>query len=867
MKRCALSIAIALFLAVRCLAQPSPRSHDNFDFDWQFFRGDAPGAQNVDFDSSSWRKLDLPHDWSIEGTWDPSNPTGGAGGFFPAGIGWYRKAFAVPAAASGKKVMIEFDGAFMNTEVWINGEYLGKWPYGYSSFAYDLTPHIRFGQPNVIAVKCDASKQPASRYYTGGGIFRNVWLTITDPLRVAHWGTYVTTPKVNEQAATVKLRTSIQNDRQGAADITLTSQIVDKDGKLIASQDVNKSVAAGSAQDIDQTIEVPNPHLWSIESPSLYTLHSVVKVDGQVVDDYPTPIGIRQIEYDLNKGFLLNGKQVKMQGVCLHHEAGAVGSAVPEGVWERRLNVLKEMGCNAIRTAHNPFDPVFLDLCDRMGFVVMDEAFDEWTIAKPQVRGDSYSKFFNEWYEKDVTNFVRRDRNHPSVVMWSAGNEIGEQRARNGDQVLKKLVDVFHREDPSRPVTAGMDNIYTDQGSAPEAFTGLLDIVGYNYVDRWLNRRETIYADDRAAHPNWRFVGTESNGVGGSRNAYSLPPLPGPEPEGPIVSPTTLPVPQMAARGGARGQRGAAAPATRGGAAGARAGGGGFAGARGGNYATGQVRGEALWKFIKTHDYVIGDFMWTGIDYLGETSGNSRGAGSGRIDICGFPKDGFYFYQSQWTNKPMIHLMPHWNWPQERVGQIIPVVAYTNCDTVELFVNGKSYGRKTLEFPRVGSAGGWNTPAYPGVPAGSTLDLHLTWDVAYAPGTLRAVGYKLGQVMCEEIVKTSGEPAQLKVDVDHPTLKADARDVAHFTVKVLDSNGLLVPTANPMLSFDLQGPAKIIGTDNGNLQDTSSNISKDRAAFNGMALAIIQTTKQSGKIRMTVKAEGLKEATVEIDSR
>jgi len=835
----AIHLLLATALGMSVTASEQVRDMQLFDFDWQFFKGDAQGADNPDFNASGWRKVDLPHDWSIEGPWDPANPTGGAGGNYPAGIGWYRKQFTLPDSARGKKVLIEFDGVYENSEVWINGKSLGKWPYGCTSFAYDMTPHVRFGgQPNVMAVRADASAQPASRYYTGAGIFRNVYLTVTDPLRVAHWGTYVTTPKANVDAATVKIRTSVQNDRAGAQTITLTTQIVDSAGKVVASADADKNIAAGRTEDLDQTIEMTKPQLWSTETPNMYTLRSIVKVGGQVVDDYTTPMGVREIAYDVNKGFLLNGRQVKMQGVCVHHDGGAVGSAVPEGVWERRLRVLKEMGCNAIRTAHNPFDPVFLDLCDRMGFVVMDEAFDEWTIGKVRF---GYARFYNDWYEKDVVNLVRRDRNHPSVVIWSAGNEIGEQRSPGGEQVLAKLVTVFNREDPTRPVTVGMDNIFTDEGEAPDAFTSLLDIVGYNYVDRWVSRRETMYADDRHDHPNWKFVGTESAGVGGSRNAYTLPPLPGE-----TAAPTTGPA---AGRGAGR----------------AGGGGGSVGGVRGAGYATSMIRGEALWKFIKIHDYVIGDFMWTGIDYLGETGGVSRGAGSGRIDIAGFPKDGFYFYQSQWTAKPMIHLMPHWNWPAERTGQIIPVIAYTNCDTVELFVNGKSYGRKSIEFPRQGNAGGWNRYARPVIP-GSTLDLHMAWDVAYAPGTVRAVGYRNNQVVYETEMKTTGEPAAIKLAVDHPTVRANSRDVAHFIVTVVDSNGLLVPTANPMISFDLQGPAKIIGTDNGNLSDTTSNVSKDRRAMNGMALAIIQTTREAGKIRLTARPEGMQPVTVEIDS-
>lgn len=814
----------------------------DFNFDWTFLKSDAPGPEKPEFDASAWRKLDLPHDWSIEGPWDAANRTGGPGGFYPAGIGWYRKTFTLPESARGKKISIEFGGIYMNSDVYINGQHLGHWPFGYTTFNYDLSAHLKFGdnQTNTIAVRVDCSNQPSSRWYSGAGIYRDVYLTTTDPLRVAPWGTYVTFPQATAESATVRVRTSVINDRAAAQNATLTTQLIDPAGTIVASIDTTVEMAAGKTQELDQSIQVGNPKLWSIESTNLYTLKSIVKTGQQVVDEYTTPIGIRSIEYDVNKGFLLNGQQVKMKGVCLHHEAGNVGAAVPIGVWERRLLVLKEMGCNAIRTSHNPFSSEFLDLCDRMGFVVMNEAFDEWTVQKPQVQY-GYSKFFNEWYEKDLVNFIHRDRNHPSVVMWSAGNEIGEQRAANGHEVLQKLITVFHREDPTRPVTAGMDNIFTDRGPAPQAFTNLLDIVGYNYVDRWLNRRETMYEDDRAAHPNWKFVGTESSGVGGVRNGYSLPPLSG-------AAPATSPAPASAASG--RGTRGAA-------------GAGGF-GARG-NYATAMIRVAALWKFIKLHDYVIGDFMWTGFDYLGETGGNRRGAGSGQIDLCGFPKDSFYFYQSQWTTKPMVHLMPHWNWPAERVGQVLPVVAYTNCDTVELFVNGKSWGTKGIEFPRQGNAGGWNTYARPVVPV-STLDTHLSWDVPYAPGTIRAVGRKNGQIVCESEIKTTGAPAAVQLTVDHEKIAANAKDVAHFTVKIVDDQGLTVPTANVPLTFELQGAAKLLATENGDLADTSLNTATTRNSFNGMALAIIQAGKTAGPIRMTVRSEGLKSSTVEIVS-
>jgi beta-galactosidase len=422
----------------------------------------------------------------------------------------------------------------------------------------------------------------------------------------------------------------------------------------------------------------------------MYSLHSVILEKETVLDEINSSFGIRSIQYDVNKGFLLNGKQIKMNGVCLHHDAGSVGAAVPEAMWVRRLQVLKEMGCNAIRTSHNPVAPEFLDLCDRMGFLVQDEIFDEWKAGKVKY---GYSNYFDEWSQHDVTNFIHRDRNHPSIVMWSAGNEIGEQKQPKGYEILKKLIETFHKEDPTRPVTTGNDNIAADGGSATLPFLEMLDIVGYNYVDRWHERRELMYSIDRHDHPNWKMIGTESVSISGVRGNYYGGGFG-------VVDSTSI------------------RPANMGSV----------------------IRAEQLWKFVSIHDYVIGDFMWTGIDYLGEARWPAKNAGSGVIDLCGFPKDAYYFYQSQWTTKPMIHLAPHWNW-KGKEGKVLQVMAYTNCDSVELFVNGRSFGIKALEFPRQGNSGGWNRYDRPPVNT-TTGDLHLLWDVPYETGTLKAVGKK-----------------------------------------------------------------------------------------------------------------------------
>ena len=426
----------------------------------------------------------------------------------------------MPASYKDRKVAVEFDGVYQNSEVWINGHYLGKRPYGYSSFAYDVTPHLNPAGDNVITVKVDNSRRPASRWYSGSGIYRHTWLLAVSPTHVAQWGTFVMTPRVTKEAAAVHVKTRVRNDRSAVVAVTLESAIVDRDGKSVQSKEASQEIAAQDEYEFAQEFAVDQPNLWSVEGPYLYKLRSTVTVGGQVVDEYETPFGIREALFDAERGFLLNGERVKLNGVCLHHDGGSVGAAVPERVWERRFETLRAMGCNAIRTSHNPPAPEFLDLCDRMGFLVMDEAFDEWKAGKGQVRGNGYSLNYDEWHERDVTDFVHRDRNHPSVVLWSCGNEISDQLTPHGVEILRDLLNIFHREDPTRIVTAACDQIAAEPKAAPVEFLNLLDVVGYNYADRWRERRELYYSEDKLAHPNWRMIGTESSGMGGVRGDY-----------------------------------------------------------------------------------------------------------------------------------------------------------------------------------------------------------------------------------------------------------------------------------------------------------------------------------------------------------
>lgn len=791
------------------------RQHLLMDYNWKFIQSEVIDGENPLFDDGNWRTLNLPHDWSIEGEFKKDAPTTGYGGYLPAGIGWYRKHFALASIQKGQQSWIEFEGVYMNSDVWINGHYLGKHAYGYTSFCYDLSAFIRKGD-NIIAVRVDNSIQPNNRWYSGSGIYRHVWLNITGPEHITQWGTYITTPSVDSTSATVSVHTIIENSLPIAKNLLLRSVVKDRSGKEILILETPVSLPPGGKTNAEQTIKLAKPALWSTETPVLYTLSSSIVEGKNIEDNLSSAFGIRKIEYDKDNGFLLNGRHVKMNGVCLHSDAGCLGVAVPKQAWIRRLQLLKEMGCNAIRTAHNPPDPDFLELCDQMGFLVMDEAFDEWEIAKGQVQY-SYHTLFAENSQSDLISMIHRDRNHPSIVIWSAGNEVLDQGKDRGVEVLKSLLETFHREDPTRPVTVANDRIADVEYPTKPAFLEQEDIVGYNYVDRWLNRRELYYSIDKMAHPDWKMIGTENGSIYSVRGRYLL--------------------------------------------AGDKA--VGRQGGRAGNYSSAMVKAEQLWKFTATHDYVIGDFMWTGIDHLGEANWPNKGSSSGVIDLSGFPKDSYYFYQSQWTDKPMVHLFPHWNWAGHE-GEVIPVVAYTNCDSVELFVNGKSFGCKSAIFPQQGNSGGNNKFAHPFVSA-TTSDLHLSWDVPYEPGTLKVIGRKNGKIITEEIHTTSS-PAAIRLSVDRTSINADSQDIASVKVEIIDKDGLVVPDADNLIQFKVEGNGVLAGTDNGDPQDKTLMSSNQRNAFNGLALAVIRSKQKEGSIHITVKSGNLKSADLVIST-
>ncbi|KAA6345817.1 Beta-galactosidase [termite gut metagenome] len=793
-----------------CAQQSNSRVITPFDANWKFALSDYKKASNAGFNDKSWRVLDLPHDWSIEGKNLQTEQGGGNVGYFPTGIGWYRKTFDISNLNKDKKIRIEFDGVYENSEIWINGTYLGKRPYGYTSFSYDLTPYLK-PKGNVVSVRVDNSHQPNSRWYSGSGIYRHVRLVETNQIHFEKWGIFSYTKEIGDDRATLSIKASVANEKTIAMDkVMIKNVLYTKSGVEVASSQSSIDLKANTTKEVEQEIAVSNPALWSLDNPNLYTLASYVYVNGNEEDCELNTIGIRTIQCDVNKGFLLNGERVKMKGVNLHHDAGAVGTAVPERVWERRIEILKSGGCNAIRTSHNPPAPEFLDLCDQLGILVMDEAFDEWLVGK---RDYSYKLYFANWYEQDLKAMLLRDRNHPSVVMWSIGNEIPDQGTAEGSELAKKMIAICHSLDPTRLVTAGNDNIAADKNRATEEYLAAYenDIVGYNYPDRYHERRELLYSIDKAKYLNRRVVATETSGIGGNRVRTAIPSMSG------------------------------------------------FNLRRGSSAVTQLIDVEQRWKFTLLNDYVIGDFIWTGIDYYGETFWPSRGASSGYLDNCGFKKDGYYFFKSIWTNEPVLHLTSNWNREGEE-GKVVPVICFTNCSEVELFINNNSYGVKTFEFPRTGNSGNWNSYE-PEKVFTSTADLHLAWDVVYQPGEIKAVGKKDGKEYVSRIV-TTGAPIKIRLSADRDVIKALPSDVAHITVEILDKNDNLVPYADNLVKFEIDG-AVIIGVESGNLSNLSSVKAHERKAYGGLCQAILQAKKE-GVFYFKAISEGLQSAELEI---
>jgi beta-galactosidase len=802
--RCAAAVAAVLCLA--SLARAADDRTTSFDADWRFHLGDTPGADAPAFDDGGWRKLDVPHDWMIEGPpgkdpslmegpFDPKSPGGAGNGYLDGGVGWYRKHFAAPAQRG--HVAVQFDGVYMNSHVWLNGHDLGVHPYGYTSFEYDLTPYLIDGD-NVIAVRTEVV-QPCSRFYSGGGIYRHVWLTATGPVHVDHWGTHVTsevkeTSDAKDNDFDVTARTRVANDGPAAAEVTVESVVLGPSGhELHFAQAATTTVPAGHTAEVSPVIVVSHAKLWSIEQPVLYTLSTDVKVGGKVVDHADTPFGIRTVEFTVDHGMMLNGQHVPIRGVCDHHDLGVLGAAVNTRAIQRQLEILKSFGCNAIRTSHYPPAPELLDLCDKMGFVVMDEAFDEWKNGKTR---NGYGRFFDDWSERDITSMVDRDRNHPSVVLWSIGNEIKEQGAKNGQAMSQRLSDLVHREDPTRPTTSAMSS---PDDATKSGFDRSLGVFGVNY-------HIYFYTDDRI-HGHMPMVGSETASALSSRGEYGL----------------------------ALGKAGVVTIRKE------------FdhqvtdydlVGPRWGNTA------QASLMAFKKDPWMAGEFVWTGFDYIGEPTPYdwpSRSSYFGIVDLCGFPKDRYYLYQSQWTDKPMVHLLPHWNWPQF-AGKDIPVWCYTNCDAVELFLNGRSLGEETKADRK---------------------ELHLEWSVPFEPGTLKAVAKKGGVVVATDEVRTAGKPQQLTLTGDRTALKAGVRDLSFVTVGAVDADHVKCPTADDEVTFTVTGPATIAGVGDGDPTNHEPFQGSKHKLFNGLGLVVLQAGDQTGTVTLTATAEGMQPATAQ----
>ena len=797
------SLALVFLTVLSCCTKENVRSRIDFNEGWKFYLGDNKQANQPDFDDSGWRNLNLPHDWSIEGEFSKDNPTRINGGALPAGIGWYRKSFAVDQSWKQKQVFIDFDGVYRNSEVWINGHFLGKRPFGYNSFRYDLTPFLKFdGQENKLAVRVDNSAQPNSRWYTGSGIYRNVWLVATSAVHVDHWGTFVTTPKVSAQSATVKLEVKIRNNSKQMDEIQVSTEIIAPEGKKIATAKTTTD-KVDSIMSFDHQFDLKLPVLWSTDNPVLYKAITKIYANGELADQYETPFGIRFFKFDSAKGFFLNGKPMKIFGVNNHHDLGALGAAFNTRAAERQLEILKEMGCNAIRMSHNPPAPELLDLCDRMGFIVMDEAFDIWIRQKLDF---DYHIDWPQWHKRDLEDMVLRDRNHPSVMIWSIGNEIPEQFDSTGIRIGKEMVDIVKKLDTSRPVTSGL----TEQDPAKNYIyqSKALDLISFNY-------RHQKYLNFPKNYPGEKLLAAENMSAFSTRGHYDMP------------SDSVRFWPK------AYGEPFAGNPDLT-------------ASAYDNCHAYWGATHEETWKVVKNNDFISGMFIWSGFDFLGEPEPYqwpARSSYYGVIDLCGFPKDMYYFYQSEWTNKTMLHLFPHWNW---KAGQLVDVWAYyNNADEVELFLNGVSQGVRS-----------------------KTADqFHAMWRVKYQAGTIKAVSRKDGKTVLERVINTAGQPAKIELTADRSTLNADGKDLSFITVKVTDEAGNMVPDAANRINFKVSGNGFIAGVDNGCQTSMESFKANFRKAFNGMCLLIVQTDKKPGNIQVEATSEGLLKAEIKLETR
>lgn len=778
-----LPFRISATTTVRTIAPSQIRNTTSFDADWRFLKEDAAGAELPEFNDGAWRKLDVPHDWSIEGPFDKNNPTGGAGGFLPAGVGWYRKHFKLSREYKDRRVFIEFDGVMANSDVWINGVHLGKRPYGYVGFRYELTGHLSFGRDNVIAVRADNSGQPASRWYSGAGIYRHVRLVVANPVHIEHWGTFVTTPQAGADEAVVRVQSEVVNQSNTSRVLSLQVTVLDPSGSTVQTAETKtQNVPAAATISFTQEIVVKNPQRWDLEHPQLYRAIARIRDGKTTLDDETVPFGIRESHFDADTGFWLNGQNFKLKGVCLHHDASAFGAAVPLRAWERRLETLKQLGVNAIRTAHNPPAPEFLDLCDRMGFIVMDELFDCWTLPKNPY---DYHLYFKDWSRIDTRDTVRRDRNHPSIVIYSAGNEIRDTPKPDlAKPILASLVATFHENDPSRPVTQGLfrPNVSHDYDNG---LADLLDVVGQNY-------RENEILAAHQQKPTRKILGTENR------------------------------------------------------------------------------HESAVWVALRDNAPYAGQFLWTGIDYLGESPRwPTMSHNSGLLDLTGTIRPIGFQRQSWWSDKPMVFITrrvaptplsptdPGYEPDLQRRQQVLfadwtpaganshdeNVEVYSNCEQVELFLNGKSLGEK----------------------ARPADDSPRNWTVPFLPGTLRAVGKNKGRVAAFYELRTAGKPAKIALVADRNRLAYVWDDVAYVTASVVDENGVMVPNAGNLITFKTNGNGVIAAVESGDNSSHEPFQASERRAYQGRCFAIVKANRAPGRVMIEASASGLRSSSMTIN--
>lgn len=811
---CYFFVLFCIYYVIPTLSQT--RSVTLLDTDWKFTNTDVNNAQKRVFDDQSWEKVTVPHDWAIRANFDMTLDaqsvkvtededtseklrTGRTGALPIFGVGWYRKVIPISAADKDKNIFIEFDGAMSCSKIYLNGNFIGNWVYGYSSFSLDLTKFIEFGKENILAVRLE-NKPESSRWYSGAGIYRNVRLVKTASTYINHWGTYVTTPKVTSEKADITIKTDVSSIISENKTVKLVTEIYNKLGQKVNSITTTKKIE--SKLSFEQKFEIKNPQLWNIETPNLYTALSKIFVDNVLIDEYKTIFGCRSIRFDKDKGFFLNEKKVKIQGVCLHHDLGPLGAAVNSRATERQLEIMKEMGANAIRTSHNPASPELLEICDRIGLMVDEEAFDEWRNGKNK---NGYALHFNEWAEKDLQNMIRRDRNHPSIIMWSIGNEIKEQNMPAGKNIAGFLTSICHKEDPTRPATAGFNN---HTNAIKNGLADSLNLIGFNY-------KPWDYKDKHTQYPNSVLYGSETASTVSSRGEYKFPAV---ETKNAWygdyqVSSYDLDYPKWAST-----------PDTE-------------------------------FQMQDDCEFILGEFVWTGFDYLGEPTPYNEGTPArssyfGIVDLAGLKKDRFYLYQSKWSKTPVLHLLPHWNWA-DRQGQNVPVYCYTNYPKVELFVNGKSMGIKQKNISNKYSR------------------YRLMWnDVVYQPGEIKVVAYDMNSsVVAEQVIKTAGEPYSVKLTADRKIIKADGKDLSFVTIEIVDKAGELCPRASNLLFFSVKGAGKLKAICNGNAIDQTSFASTYMQVFNGKMVAIIQSETEAGNIDLSVSGGQLQKTSLIISTK